>query len=72
MTIYIHTQMARSQNSPTSSALYVHRFQVKRVIKINDNASVFTAELYAIVTALHWIFQNRYAKNLIISDSLIH
>ena len=40
------------------------------MIKINDNASVFTAELYAIVTALYWISQNWYAKNLIISDSL--
>ena len=65
MTIYIY-----KSEFGTSSALYVHRFQVKRVIKINDNASVFTAELYAIVTALCWISQNRYAKNLIISDSL--
>ena len=31
---------------------------------------MFTAELYAIVTALHWISQNQCGKNLIIFDSL--
>ena len=55
----------------TSSALFVHRHDVKRVIKINNKATVYTAELYAITTALIWISKTRYAKNLIISDSLI-
>ena len=54
----------------TSSALFVHRHDVKRVTKINNNATVYTAELYAITTALIWISKTRYAKNLIISDSL--
>ena len=67
--LHLYTDGSKSEFG-TSSALYVHRFQVKRVKKINDNASVFTAELCAIVTALHWIFQNRYANNLIIFDSL--
>ena len=67
--LHLYTDGSKSEFG-TSSALYVHRFQVKRVIKTNDNASVFTAELYAILTALYWISQNRYAKNLIISDSL--
>ena len=61
--------MAQSRNA-APGALYVYRFDFKHVIKLNDNASVFTAKLYANVSALYWISQNRYAKNLIISDSL--
>ena len=45
-------------------------FDSKRVIKLNDNVSVVTAKVYAIVSALYWISQNRYAKNLILSDSV--
>ena len=48
----------------------IHRFKVRRVIKLNTNASTFTAELHAIFKALYWVLQNRNAKNLITSDSL--
>ena len=68
-TTHLYTDGSKSECG-TSSALYVHRFDFKLVIKLNDNASVFTAELYAIVSALYWISQNRYAQNLIISGSL--
>ena len=54
----------------TSSSFYIHWFDVRRVIKLNANASIFTAELHAIFKALYWISQNWYAKNLIICDSL--
>ena len=54
----------------TSSSFYIHRFEVRRVVKLYSNASIFTAELHASFKALYWISQNRYAKNLIISDSL--
>ena len=54
----------------TSSSFYIHWFEVRRVIKLNSNTSIFTTELHAIFKALYWISQNRYAKNLIISDSL--
>ena len=66
---HLYTNDSKSECG-TSSALYVRRFDFKRVIKLSDNASAFTAELYAIVSALYWISQNRYAENLIISDSL--
>ena len=54
----------------TSSSFYIHWFEVRRVIKLNSNASIFTTELHAIFKALYWISQNRCTKNLIISDSL--
>ena len=30
----------------TSSSFYIHRFEVRRVVKLNTNASIFTAELH--------------------------
>ena len=56
----------------TSSSFYIHRFEVRHVVKLNrpTNASVFTADTHAIFKALYWISQNRYAKNLTISDIL--
>ena len=54
MTIYIDTQMAQSRYSAADAALIMFaglNLNHKRVMKIHDNASVFTAELYAIVTA---------------------
>ena len=52
--LHLYTDGSKSEFG-TSSALYGHRFAVKRVIKIDNNASVFTAELYAVVTTLNWI-----------------
>ena len=53
----------------TSSALFVPTSNTKKSIAINSSSSIFTAELYGILTALQWIAINRQQKSLIITDS---
>ena len=53
----------------TSSALFVPTSYTKKFIAINGSSSIFTAELYGILTALQWIAINRQQKSLIITDS---
>ena len=53
----------------TSSALFVPETGTKKSVAINNSSSIFTAELYAILTAMWWIAINRHQNNLIVKDS---
>ena len=44
--LHIYTGNSKTQHG-TSAAFYVDRFDVKYVIKINNQCSIFSAELYA-------------------------
>ena len=45
--VFLYTDGSKTDFG-TSSSFYIHRFEVRRVIKLNSNASIFTAELHAI------------------------
>ena len=45
--------------SATSSAVYIPQSDVKIPIRINNLFSVFTSELFAMLSALRWIASNR-------------
>ena len=53
----------------TSSALFVPETGTKKSDAINNSSSIFTAELYAILTTMRWIAINRHQNNLIVTDS---
>jgi len=63
--LFLFTDGSKINNS-TSSAFYVHRYEIKFSVKINKNVFIFTAELYAIFKALCWISQNQNNKNVIL------
>lgn len=42
----------------------------RSVKRLNENASIFTAELYGLITAVDHIVRHRYRKSVIFSDSL--
>ena len=53
----------------TSSALFVPETGTKKSVAINNSSSIFTAELYAVLTAMRRIAINRYQNNIIVTDS---
>ena len=66
---YLHLYADGSKSRvATSATSFVFKFNVRQSIRINNNSSVFTAELYAILQALYWIVQSRQNKHLILSD----
>ena len=50
--------------------MYIPQSGNRTSIGLNMYASVFTAELYGIVTALYWIFSTKSRTSVIITDSL--
>ena len=69
----LFTDGSKSQHG-TSSAFFAPQTNTKRSITINSLGSAFSAELYAILSALHWVAINRPWKSLIITDccSVLH
>ena len=63
----LFTDGSKSQHG-TSSAFFVPQTNTKKSIAINSLGSAFSAELYAILSALHWIAINRPWKSLIATD----
>ena len=53
----------------TSSALFIPKTDTKKSIFLHKNSSVFSVELYGVLSALRWISLNRHCKNVIITDS---
>ena len=68
--LHIYTDGSKTQHG-TSAAFYVDRSDVKHVIKINNHCSSFSAELYAILKSLYWLFSKRSGKTLILTDIFI-
>ena len=50
--LFVHTDGSKTDFG-TSSSFYIYRFKVRRVVKLNTNASIFTAKLHAIFKALY-------------------
>ena len=67
--LHIYTDGSKTQHC-TSAAFYLDRFDIKHVIKINNNCSIFSAELYAILKSLYWLSSKRIGKTLILTDNL--
>ena len=61
---------AKSKDGKTSYAIYIPSCNLYFGSKINDYYDIDTAEAAAILEAVHWIYTNKPAKALIISDSL--
>ena len=67
--VHIFTDGSKTEFG-TGSAVFVPQFNFKTSIKISYHSSVFTAELYAIFSALEWVSHRRHKNNIIFSDSL--
>ena len=63
----LFTDGTKSQHG-TSSAFFPPQTNTKRSIAINSLGSAFSAKLYAILSALHWIAINRPCKSVIVTD----
>ena len=63
----LFTDGSKSQHG-TSSGFFAPQTNTKRSIAINSLGSAFSAELYAILSALHWIAINRPWKSLVVTD----
>ena len=63
----LFTDGFKSQHG-TSSAFFVPQTNTKKSIAINNFGFAISAELYAILSALHWIALNRPWKSLIVTD----
>ena len=68
--VQIYTDGSKDPGSGrTGFGMYVEERQIQQSIRITDHASVFTAELLAILWAMWWIEEVKPAKSLICSDS---
>jgi len=68
-----HTHIYTDRSKTISRAgcgMYVPQSGNKTSIGLNKYSSVFTAEIYGIVTALYWIFSTKSRTSVIIMDSL--
>lgn len=68
---FVYTDGAKHQNS-VSSAMYDCKLKIGLCSKIDNNASIFSAEASAIIIALHHIerFRHQCSKWAIVSDSM--
>ncbi|XP_074026539.1 uncharacterized protein [Leptinotarsa decemlineata] len=53
----------------TGCAFYVSSTKMAHKVRISNDASIYTAEIYAIERALLWITSNRVSESIILSDS---
>ena len=63
----LFTDGYKSQHG-TSSAFFVPHTNTKKSIAIDNRGSTFSAKLYAILLALHWLAINRPSKSLIVTE----
>ncbi|XP_026126102.1 uncharacterized protein LOC113107658 isoform X1 [Carassius auratus] len=59
-----------TETGRTGAAFYVPEFEVRKAGRISDGASVYTAEMIAILMALEWVYEVRPDKVIICSDSM--
>ena len=69
--LQIYTDGSKDINKDqVGGAFAIPDYQLCRSFKLNNNASIFSAELTAIIEALKWIRTNRPEKVVILTDSL--
>ena len=69
--IFIYTDGSKDTRGRVGSAVVIPEFSFELAVRITDNLSVFSAELYAILCAIHWIIENDCNRVVCIcSDSL--
>ena len=68
--IHIYTDGSKQADNSIASAVYIPKFNIKISKRIQNNCSVFSAELTAIYLALSWIKDLKPYRAVIFSDSL--
>jgi ribonuclease HI len=53
-----------------SYSVYIPSFDIKEAARITNKISVFSSELFAIFSALFWVYQNNIKQSVIYTDSL--
>ena len=67
--VKIYTDGSKSAESKVGVAFWVPEFQVRVGKRVNDEVSVYTAEMIAILLAIHWVEETRPVSVIICSDS---
>ena len=67
---YIYTDGSKQADISTASAVYIPKFNINISKRIQNNCSVYSAELTAIYLALSWIKDLKPYRAVIFSDSL--
>jgi ribonuclease HI len=66
---HIYTDGSKREEK-TAFSLYVPSTNLKRSARLTDHISVYSTELFAIVTALFWSVSNNIKESVIFTDSL--
>jgi ribonuclease HI len=66
---HIYTDGSKREEK-TGFSIYVPNCDLKTSARLTDNISVYSTELFAIVTALFWVVTNNVKESVIFTDSL--
>jgi ribonuclease HI len=67
--VKIYTDGSKSAESKVGVAFWVPEFQVRLGKRVNDEVSMYAAEMIAILLAIHWVEETRPVRVTICSDS---
>jgi len=67
--VYMYTDGSKTAEK-TGSGVYIQQYNIKLTFEINCRSSVLSAELYAILSALHWLTISSICRAVILTDSL--
>ena len=67
--VQIYTDASKDSDNKVGVAFTVPEFRVKIGKRVNNEVSVYTGELLAILLAVQWVEDNRPLKSVICSDS---
>ena len=67
--VHVYTDASKTMGNKTSAAFCIPELHIEDYTRLNDNVTIFAAELFAIKLALLWVISNCDADITIFSDS---